>query len=127
MTADHAAFDIKAARALSDGFRGRFFCDHERGDFGFIAKDCDDHQCDCARNINEDGDQDCALSLSEEIEPHVAEPIAEMLNAYPTLLDRVEALEDGLREACNWIADLSSEDSRLVLRLRAIVSQENPT
>lgn len=81
-------------RALVAGFRGRFFFDAERGDLAYLAKECEAQQCECERKTNSDGDQDCSLSLGvlDGIDDAM-EPIAEMLNAVPALVDRVEALE----------------------------------
>jgi hypothetical protein len=94
--------DPAGLRGLCDGFRGRFFYDAERGDIGYIAKACDDKQCDCEVKVNADGDQDCSHSLSDwEGEDHLCEPIAQMLNAIPGLLDEVGRLRSLLVEACD--------------------------
>lgn len=90
----------KRLRAHVNGFRGRFFYDAERGDIAWIAKACDDKHCDCERKVNADGDQDCAYSLYDwEGEDHINEPIVEMLNAVPALLDEVERLTKERDEA----------------------------
>lgn len=80
--------DIDRLRKDVRGFAGRFFYDQERGDIAYIAKACDDKQCDCERKVNADGDQDCSHSLYDwEHEDHLCEPIVEMLNAVGPLLD----------------------------------------
>lgn len=86
--------EIAKLRAVVHGFRGRFFFDAERGDLAFIAEECEAQQCECERKTNSDGDQDCSLSVGDmdaDIDD-VGEPIAEMLNALPVLLDEVERL-----------------------------------
>lgn len=89
--------DIKAARELANAWRGRFFYDEERGDLAYIAKDCDDRQCDCEIRRNADGDQDCAESV-EDIDDGLAE-VAKMLALVPQLLDRVEEMDRHLSDA----------------------------
>jgi chromosome segregation ATPase len=105
-----------AAEAEEDerGFEGRFFYDAERGDIGWIAKACDDKQCDCERKLNADGDQDCSHSLSDwEGEDHICEPIVNMLNRNPQVASmlraavaRVEELEAETRAVRMTEADL---------------------
>lgn len=103
--------DVKALRELADGFRGRFFADAERGDIGYIAKQCDDKQCDCEVRANADGDQDCSRSIYDwEGEHHINEPIAQMLNAVGPLCDEVERLRaecHGRRFDPNLVAELA--------------------
>lgn len=71
------------------GFRGRFFFDEERGDVAFIAKDCEDRQCDCEVKTTSDGDQDCSVSLYDIDD--VGELVASVLSALPELLAENEA------------------------------------
>jgi hypothetical protein len=116
MTFDGQAALTLAAEAEEDerGFEGRFFYDAERGDIGWIAKACDDKQCDCERKLNADGDQDCSHSLSDwEGEDHICEPIVNMLNRNPQLASmlraavaRVEDLEAETRAVRMTEADL---------------------
>ncbi len=82
--------DVEKLRRDCDGFRGRFFYDAEHGDLGYIAKDCDDRQCDCERNLDSDGNQDCSVSIADVDD--VYEPIAGMLNAVPALIAEIEQL-----------------------------------
>lgn len=90
--------DLQKLRADCDGFRGRFFYDAERGDLAYVAKDCDERQCDCAPSYNSDGDQDCSVSL-ETPDSDVAEAIARMLNAVPMLLDEIDRLRKDAQSA----------------------------
>lgn len=105
-----APLDLSAVRAHVDGFRGRFFYDAEYGDLACIAKDCDDCACDHPRN--RDGDPDCVMSLDGPLDEHVGQPIAEMLNAIPALLELVEEqgkelseLRKALLHACSALDD----------------------
>ena len=85
--------NVKRAKADAAGFAGRFFYDGERGDIGWIAKKCDDRQCDCERKVNADGDQDCSHSLSDwEGEDHICEPIVRMLNGYGEAIAEIDRL-----------------------------------
>lgn len=113
--------DLKRARAASDGFRGRFFYDAERGDIGWIAEACDDKQCDCEVKVNADGDQDCSHSLHDwEGDDHINEPIVEMLNALPQSLAEIERLRALAMEACDIGTSWSGDDTEDGDRLSAI-------
>ena len=85
--------DTKQLRADALGLAGRFFYDAERGDIAYIAKDCDDRTCDCEKKLNSDGDQDCAFSIADGLDDHVAEPLVRMLNAVGPLLDELAAVK----------------------------------
>lgn len=89
------------AEAMEDdhGFEGRFFYDAERGDIGWIAKDCDDKQCVCEVKTNADGDQDCSHSLYDwEGEDHINEPIVRMLNRHHALSEQLMAAMEVVKE-----------------------------
>jgi hypothetical protein len=113
-------FDVKRAREICDGFRGRFFYDAERGDIGYIAKDCDDKVCDCEVHLNADGDQDCAHSLFDwEHEDHINEPLVQMLNTLPAALDEIERLRVLAKEALN-LALVDGKTTAALRRVREI-------
>jgi hypothetical protein len=85
--------DPAGLRGLCDGFRGRFFYDVERGDLGFVASKCERKECDCEPSYNADGDIDCSVCIGDmDHGADTGEPIAQMLNAIPGLLDEVERL-----------------------------------
>jgi hypothetical protein len=88
--------DTKQLRADVAGFNGRFFWDAECADLAYIAKFCDDRQCDCPRRRNPDGDQDCSVPIGGVggVDETVGEPVARMLNAVGPLLDEVERLRE---------------------------------
>lgn len=100
--------DWKKLREDVRGMSGRFFYDAERGDIGYIAKDCDDKTCDCEVKKNADGDQDCSVSVFDDFqgEEHICELLAGMLNAVGPLLDENDSLRAELaatrRELERW-------------------------
>lgn len=106
MPADTKPIDLAGLRVLVNGFRGRFFWQEahavDRG-IGNVA-DCVDFDEALVYVGGEDdtGDdltRDEVYVIGDELEEHVGAPIATMLNAVRPLLDRIEALEAGLREA----------------------------
>ena len=93
--------DPAKLRAVAAGFPGRFFYDAERGDLAFIAKECDEGQCDCEQKLNSDGDQDCSVCIGDiDHGENTGSPIAAMLNAVPALLDECERLRKLCEHAC---------------------------
>ena len=113
--------DTKQLRADALGLAGRFFYDAERGDIAYIAKDCDDRTCDCEKKLNSDGDQDCAFSIADGLDDHVAESLVRVLNAAGPLLDELEAAKaesKALRESLIHACDLlhASQDNERQLR-----------
>jgi hypothetical protein len=86
---------LKQLRADVAGFTGRFFHDEERGDIAYIAKRCEDKECDCEPSYNADGDIDCSVSLLDDTGnvDDIGHPIARMLNALAVLLPVVEAAD----------------------------------
>lgn len=107
--------NIPEIRADVHGFDGRFFADAERGDIGYIAKDCDDKQCDCEVKVNDDGDQDCSHSLYDwEHEDHINEPIARMLNAVGPLCDEITRLEALCDASSHALLDIAGKLHSLV-------------
>jgi hypothetical protein len=111
--------NVKELRKDCDGFKGRFFYDGERGDLAYIAKDCDDRQCDCEVKTNSDGDQDCSESIADIDEAW--EPIARMLNALPEALDEIERLRAGMGDDT---ATLYAENLLLFRREIDLVTKE---
>lgn len=83
---------IKQIRDDVRGFDGRFYATDEPEqslgfDLYFIAKDCEAKTCECSVGECE------PFLIAPSCEPHIAEPLARMLNAVPELLARVERLE----------------------------------
>lgn len=70
---------IKRLQAIAAGFDGQFVfdCANDRLVFVATGNELLDDECYC---------------ISTEIERHVAEPMAELLNAMPSLLDHLEGL-----------------------------------
>lgn len=92
--------DLEGIKAASSGFAGRFeFQPEHTEDRGIrhIADfvDFDDRLVYLAA----DRDDDEPYVIADCIDPHVAEPIALMLNAVPALVARVEDLEAQLQHA----------------------------
>ena len=86
----------KQWRQVADGFRGRFVFEPAHckdNGHGHIADfvDVDDRLMYVPEDC-ELGDDEC-FCIADQLDEHVARPIAEMLNALPALLDEVERLE----------------------------------
>jgi hypothetical protein len=97
MTTDIAALDLAKLKEAAAGFHGEFAFEPEHDEDRGIGN--------CADCVSFDdalvyvpagcvlGDDEC-FRLSEGIEQHIAEPLAEMLNAVPELIAEIEKLRD---------------------------------
>lgn len=104
------SIDIKQLRADVAGFNGRFFYDAEHGDIAYIARECDEKQCECPRRPNPDGDQDCSVSIND-FDEAVFEPIARVLNSTRAALARIAELERLVVEACELGEEANGDPS----------------
>lgn len=109
---------LAEARRDVAGFQGRFFYDAERGDIGYVAKKCDERQCDCEQKLNSDGDQDCSVEIASACDDETAEPMVRMLNAFPALLAHIdelanERIADAVVAAFPRIQELTTDRDRL--------------
>jgi hypothetical protein len=114
--------ELQQVRRLVAGFNGKFAVDPahtEDCDTGLGMRDVvdvDERLVFIPEGAAIRDEEECTC-ISTELDQHVAEAVAGMLNAVPVLLEEVDRLRKALRDACSLATTHRAEDREEILQL----------